>query len=485
MRIAITGLNTEMSFDQMYPILAHIRPKRPREIADCEHAFHLAREFRREFVDPNALDIERRLIAEPSYVAQDALRAAAGYGFFSMMIPRFFGGGGLPVGAFMIGLEEIAAGCPGIANLIAVHGLGLLTLAGMGDMGKMAEVATTIVKSEREGDPKLLSTAITEPEAGTDVEDVDFLRTARLSSEARKVPGGYELHGTKVFISNGNIAHMHVVVMPTNRKEPVGTMAAFLVETGTPGFAVGRVEHKMGQKACPAAELVFDGCFVPEERRIGSGSFAGRTTEMVLGASRGSVCAFGAGAARGAFEKALSYARTHRVGGSRLIDQQWVRFKLADMQRNVMIARAAYIEAMFTNELFGLNSLFAANTAMALTRFVPRALFESKPIQRLLASKAASKVTCKLLNAIDAWKVDTASAFGAAAKLTGTDIGITNCHLALDIMGGDGLRRDLGMEKLFRDAKLLQIYEGTNQLNRIEFFKRAVNRTAEGVAHES
>lgn len=465
----------EPTFDEMYPILGAMRSEQPRVVADFELALDVARRFRREFIDPNALSIERRMMADPTYVAEDAIREGARHHLFSMMIPRMLGGMGLPFGAMAVAIEEMGAGCLGISNLVGVHGLALSTVAATGDLAKMEELARGLAESERRGRPELLSTAITEPSAGTDVEDAHLLANARLGCEAKPVRGGYRLTGRKVFISNGSIAQKHVVIMPTDRKRPVETTFAFLVETGTKGFSIGRVERKMGQKACPAAELVFEDCFIPEERRVSSEPLHQRSVALVLGATRGAVGAWGAAVARGALERALRYARTHKVGGRWLIDQQWAQLKLAEMQRHVMMARAAYLEALLCNQLFGLASLNGQGAVQEISRWLPRDVLESGPARRVVASKVARRGAREAVRRLPEWKIDVSCAYGAAAKVTGTDLGMANCHLAVELMGTDGLRHDRGMEKLFRDAKLLQIYEGTNQLNRIELFQRGVD----------
>jgi alkylation response protein AidB-like acyl-CoA dehydrogenase len=394
------------------------------------------------------------------------------------MLPKAFGGGGLSFGAMILALEELGAGCLGLSNLIGVHGLAIATVSATGDVTALARLCRLLSEGERRGEPHLLSTAITEPSAGTDVEDVKLLESARLSCEATPVRGGYRLNGRKVFISNGSIAKTHVVIMPMDRKNPVATTFAFLVDAAAPGFRVGRIERKMGQKACPAAELVFEDCFVPESARLSSEPLPGRRIELVLGATRGGVGAWGTAVARGALERALAYARETKLEGRFLIDHQWVQLKLAEMQKNVMIARASYVEAMLSNELFGLSALASAGGLMDLMRAVPRRLLDTRPVERLLTSRRSRQSFQRAIAALETWQVDAASAYGSAAKVSCTDIGMHNCQLALDIFGADGLRHDRGIEKLYRDAKLLQIYEGTNQLNRIEIYQRALAREA-------
>ncbi|MCC6217590.1 MAG: acyl-CoA/acyl-ACP dehydrogenase [Polyangiaceae bacterium] len=466
----------EQSFAQMYPVLAALGQHRPRMLADYERVLADARRFRREHLEPSALRVELEVRRNPEYVAEDIICAASTAGFFGTMIPKTFGGAGLSFGAMIVGLEELGAGCLGLSNLLGVHGLAIATVSATGDIEGMEKVCRLLTEGERRGRPNLLSTAITEPTAGTDVEDVDLLRKARLVCEATPVRGGYKLNGRKVFISNGSIAHTHVVIMPTDKKNPVETTFAFLVESTAPGFRVGRVERKLGQKACPAAELVFEDCFVPETARLNSKALPGRAIELVLGATRGGVGAWGAAAARGAYERALLHARTHKVSGRWLIDEQWVQIKLANMWKNVALARALYVEAMLSNELFGLSQLVSGGAMGALQQRLPRAVLESQALRKLVVSRRTREALQGQIAAMEEWEVDTASAWGSASKVAGTDLGMENCHLALEICGTAGLRHDRGIEKIYRDAKLLQIYEGTNQLNRLEVFHRGVLR---------
>ncbi len=467
-------------FERDYPLLAWLDERGLGEVPALADAVRRSRAFRRAHIDPAALAVEREAARDPAFVARDVVGAAARYGWFTMMVPRLFGGQGLPLGVMMIALEEVSAGCLGLANLIAVHGLALSTVGATGDVRGMARVCRRLAASERDGEPALLSTAITEPGAGTDMEDARLLRTARLVSEARPVRGGYLLSGRKVFISNGSIAETHVVVMPTDRSRPVETMAVFLVDRGAKGLSIGRVERKMGQKACPAAELVFEDCFVPDTDRLRGSSVATRVLDLTLGATRGGVGVFGAGVARGAYERALSWAQDHRIAGRPALEHAWVRATLVEMRRNVMIARAAYLEAMLSNDLYGLGSVLRPGLIERAVRHVPDGWLDGPMVRRLVEDRRVTKGLVRRIAEMPEAEVGVAAALGAHAKVTGSDLGVRNSELALEIAGADGLRHDAGLEKLLRDAKLLQIYEGTNQLNRIEIGQRLVTEVPHG-----
>src|SRR5690606_15530154 len=162
--------------------------------------------------------------------------------------------------------EEVSAACPGVGTIFGAHALGAspLVLAGPAFWDGVLHDVTTAAHS---GSPELMAAAVTEPTAGTDIEHHQHVRTAKLVARARKVRGGYRLSGVKHFISNGSVARWITVMMPTDLARPSETMSGFLVDARSPGFSIGRVEHKMGQRACPAAELVFDDVFVPADRQ--------------------------------------------------------------------------------------------------------------------------------------------------------------------------------------------------------------------------
>ena len=194
-------------------------------------------------------------------------------------------------------MEELCAACPGIALIFGAHALGISPLL-LGGPSQWDGVLAELVESGRGEEPLLMACAITEPEAGTDVEDPDLLARARITSHARRVPGGFRLSGTKRFISNGSVARWITILMPTDPRRPVETWTCFLLDTRSEGFAVSRVEHKMGQRACPAAELTFDEVFVPDERIVGREGDGAPETMIVLACSRPPVGAIATGIAR-------------------------------------------------------------------------------------------------------------------------------------------------------------------------------------------
>jgi butyryl-CoA dehydrogenase len=324
----------------------------------------------------------------------------------------------------------------------------------------------------------IFAAAITEPLAGSDVEDAGYLRTAKLMTEAKPVPGGYLLNGRKVFISNGSVARYSTVIAPLDRARPLETMSAFVVRDGDKGFSVGRVEEKMGMKACPAAELVFEDCFVPRENIIGREGDGMRGVETVLGASRGPVGAIATGIARGAFERLVDFTLRKKTGGRRLFDQQWVQIKLADMARRIHLARQAYFDGCMTFDFTGVPKLMKQPAARMLD-LVPSSVRRNSLITRAMRSDYMFRVTKHMMDEqLDPNDLHHIQQYSSGAKITGSDTAMDVAYEALQIVGLEASLHRHELEKIFRDAKLTQIYEGTNQLNRHNVFINLFPREA-------
>jgi alkylation response protein AidB-like acyl-CoA dehydrogenase len=245
-----------------------------------------------------------------------------------------------------------------------------------------------------------------------------------MGTRARKVDGGYHLTGTKVFISNGSLASVVTVFARLDPEladvdNPVrDNMVCLAVPADSPGFSVGQIFDKMGQRACPAAELVFDEVFVPEEDRIGAEGQGWQLNRTVMSVTRSPVGAIAVGIARSAFDHALTYAEARVQGGSPIVGHQAVQLMLADMAIRVDAARHLVHEAV-------------------------RSIEAGQPSLRL----------------------------SSMAKTFASDAAVANALDAIQIMGGYGYMHEYGVEKLLRDAKLTQIYEGTNQINRFEIME--------------
>jgi len=460
----------------------------PRAVQrDVEHAIALAQRFNAEVIHPMALRLDAAVQDDPDALAHDYIAEANRWGLYSMWLPKMFGGGGWNLLSLYAFIEEISTECVGLANTLGVHYLGVSTLMATWNMALISRVFGEVSEGSRTGRPCLISLAITEPNAGTDVEECELLDHARLGTEMQLQPdGGFVINGRKVFISNGHVSTWHMVIGYEDRKRAADTMTVLAVRTGASGFAFGGKENKMGQKACVASELIFDGCRVPPEQVAMSrrtSEVAGRPhrevsqilIDYVVSSTRAGVGAFATGTARGAYLAARDYAARTMVPGSRaperLIEQQWAQTLLAEMAKNALMGRHITTECAFANARGGLLRLTFMPLLYWADHHLPAWLMAASTRLALRAPWVARRFQDHFLGNYPSDMREHTSGIGSAAKVACTDLAILNAQLALDLMGPDGLRHNHGVEKRLRDAKLLQIYEGTNQLNRVNLFK--------------
>jgi alkylation response protein AidB-like acyl-CoA dehydrogenase len=469
-------------FDDTFLSLKAIARQPAAMVRETRKVVALARKFNAEVVRPSALPLDIHMQKDPTHLPWDFVRTANEWGFYSLWIPKLFGGKGYNLLSIAPFLEEIASECLGMANLIGVHYLGFGVAVSSWNTGLINRLCRDTIDGEKTGKPCLISLALTEPGAGTDVEETDLMDKGRVTCHAKKVEGGYVVSGTKVFISNGHLSHWHMLIAYENLEKPSAGTVMLAVETGTPGFSFGRMEKKMGQKGCPASELRFDNCFIPDANIMINTDQArslkrtpSETNMQIIdcyfAASRAAVGAFGIGAARGAFNVARDYAAETTVGGERLIDREWVQSMLAEMYKNVVVGRLAYNDANYATAMHGMFKMIQQKQLFYITKFTPKMIFD-KVVQPLLDKPWLVRLIRKFnFDMQSDREIALTSGLASLAKFAGTDAGIKNCHMALELMGHAGLRHDMRAEKCLRDAKLLQIYEGTNQLNRLNLFK--------------
>ncbi|MCL6452729.1 MAG: acyl-CoA dehydrogenase [Alicyclobacillus sp.] len=247
---------------------------------------------------------------------------------------------------------------------------------------------------------------LTEPGSGSDA--------AGMRTTAKREGDHYVLNGNKVFITNGGAAEVYVVFALTDPAQRARGITAFIVEKGMPGFSIGKKEKKMGIRASTTVELVFDNCRVPVENRLGEEGFGFKIAMMTLDGGRNGIAAQALGIAQGAFEQARAYALQREQFGKPIANLQAIQFKLADM--------ATKIEAA-----------------------------------RLLTYQAA-------------WLESNGLPYGKASamsKVFSSDVAMEVTTEAVQVFGGYGFIREYPVERMMRDAKITQIYEGTNEIQRL------------------
>ena len=463
---------------QDFPVLATLREHDRRGIDGMIKIVEDAAEYNRLYSEPIALKLDERMEAEPDFFEREILEKACKYRFLSMAIPTVLGGlaDKYLVTAIALMAEELCSTCSGIGLAIAAHSLGVSPLLTSGAMAHWETVLYEIVEEERKGNPVVMAYAITEPSAGTDVEDPEFLKVADIGLEARKVDGGYLLNGRKCFISGGSEAKYITVCAAIDRTRPMETWSTFLVDRDMDGFSCPRVELKMGQRACHAAELLFEDVFVPDSHILGyEGDGIANGMLIVLAASRGPVGAIATGIARGAFEHFLAWARTPR-NGKKPIDEERIQMALADMKASVQQSRGMYLShsmagdaifrGAFTSPLF--KSVF----------LLPRAIRTSELISSFYNSNYGKAVVNTLFRYfIKDEDITDVMALASLAKFSCADHAMELTSRALELMGADDSIERQWVEKCYRDAKLTQIYEGTNQLNRLAYYDVRLGKT--------
>jgi len=253
---------------------------------------------------------------------------------------------------------------------------------------------------------RLVAFGLTEANAGSDA--------AGIQTTAQKDGSEFILNGTKQWITNGGEAEIYTIIAMTDKAKGARGASAFIVEKDTPGFTFGKKERKMGIRASSTRELVFDDCRIPKENVIGKEGLGFIIAMKTLDNARAGVGAQGVGVAQGAFEEAVKFARQRIQFGHPIISFQAVQHMLADMATEIEAARSL---------------------VYSVARHVDS------------GAKEISKES-------------------AMAKVFATDVAMKVTTNAVQVMGGSGYMREYPVEKMMRDAKILQIYEGTNQIQR-------------------
>jgi acyl-CoA dehydrogenase len=354
----------------------------------------LARRFAEREIKPRAAQCDREASFPP-----DLRERAADLGLLNISVPEAFGGQGLGALEVAIVAEQLARGCVGIAATLGLNTLIADVLLAAGD----AEQKRTYLGRLAAGE--FGAYAMTEPDAGSDV--------AAIATSARRNGDQYVLNGSKVWISNATLASFVIVFAKTDAEAGRRGISAFLLETGTPGFTVGKALGKLGQKAAPAAELFFDEVRIASSARLGAEGDGFSIAMQAFDKSRPMVAAQALGVLQRCLDESLAYATQRRSMGRPIIEHQAVGHKIAEM---ALRAEAA----------------------------------------RLLVYQSAWLV--------DAGKPNTLQA--ACAKAFAADAAMWAAGEAVQIFGGMGYSTEYPVEKLLRDAKVLQIYEGTSEIQR-------------------
>jgi len=335
----------------------------------------------------------------------DIVEELAKVDLFRVFIPAEYDGlveSGYGVTNMCLVTEELSRVCAGIALAFAGTALGTFPILIHGNEEQKRRYLPQIASGKR-----LAAFGLTEPMAGS---DASAQRTT-----ARRDGDDYVLNGTKVFITNGGEADIYTTVALTSPEKGARGASCFIIEKGTPGFSFGKKETKMGIHASVTRELIFDGARVPKENLLGKEGMGFITAMKTFDISRPGVGAQALGIAEGALDETLKYAHTRHQFGQSIMNFQGLQWMLADMAMQIQSAKA------------------------------------------LIYSLAAK---------IDSGDTKDIGHLSAMCKVLASDVAMKVTTDAVQIFGGYGYMTDYPVEKMMRDAKITQIYEGTNQIQR-------------------
>jgi len=331
------------------------------------------------------------------------LKKACDAGLTTAGIPDEYGGGGLdPLTSAMV-FEELFWGCAGLATSIGANNLAVAPILIAGSEDQKKRWLPRLCT----GEPKLAAFALTEPEAGSNV--------AGLKTTAKDEGDHYVINGQKCFITNGGISEVYTIFAVTEKG-----ISSFIVGGDYEGLTMGKHEDKMGIRASHTAEVFLDNVKVPKEDLMGEEGGGFITIMQTLDQTRAGVAAGAVGVARAAFEEALAYAKERKQFDNPILTYQGISFKLADMLMKIEAGRRLYYYAGW----------LAAKMAET-----------GKFSRRLSLASSIAKAFC-----------------GDMAMEVTTD--------AVQVLGGYGYMKDYPVEKYMRDAKIMQIYEGTAEIQR-------------------
>jgi alkylation response protein AidB-like acyl-CoA dehydrogenase len=344
----------------------------------------------------------------------EEIRKIAELGCCGMMTPEEWGGSGLDTVSYALMLEEVARVDAAMATSLSVTNSAVQApLLAFGSNAQKKNYMHRLATGEILG-----AFCLTESQAGSDAAGI---QTQAVPNDA----GGYRLTGTKTWVTNGSAAGVFIVFAKTDPAASGKGMSAFLVEPKFSGFRVGRHEDKMGQRCSPSVEIILNDCEVPGDNRIGEEGQGLKIALSALDGGRIGIAALSVGLAQGALEEAVKYAKHRRAFGKNIAEFQAIQWMLADMHTQIEAARALVHHAAWLKDTNPSRLGTAASRA------------------KLYASEVANRVA----------------------------------YQAVQIHGSVGYSRETDVERMYRDARVLTIYEGTSEIQRMIIARELLQRS--------
>ena len=370
----------------------------------------MARTLFKEFAENEAKPLAQE-VDENEMFPRETVDKMAKYGFLGIPVPKEFGGQGCDILTYVMCVEELSKVCGTSGVIVSAHtSLCVDPIMTFGTPEQKEKYLIPLAKGE-----KLGAFGLTEPGAGTDAQ----------GQQTKAVLDGDEwvLNGSKCFITNGKEADVYVIFAVTGKIEKKGRImkeiSAFIVEKGTPGFTFGTKENKMGIRGSSTYELIFTDCRIPKENLLGQQGKGFNIAMHTLDGGRIGIAAQALGIAEGALERTIAYTKERKQFGKSISAFQNTQFQLADMATKVEAAKALVYKAAMKKQEYVTNNKVSYSVEAAMAK--------------LYAAEVAMEVTTK----------------------------------AVQLHGGYGYIREYEVERMMRDAKITEIYEGTSEVQRM------------------
>jgi alkylation response protein AidB-like acyl-CoA dehydrogenase len=389
----------------------------------------LIRDTVRQFMEAELRPVIREYERSEKFPAEE-IRRLGELGCCGMLVPEEWGGAGADTISYVLMIEEVARVDASTAVALSVtNSVVAVPLWKHGSEEQKQKYLHRLARGEMLG-----SFCLTEPQAGSDA--------AAIQTRAVRDGGDYVLNGTKSWVTNGGVAGIYIVFARTDESAGSRGVTAFLVEPSSPGFRISRYEEKMGLRLSRSAEIAFDDCRVPAANRLGDPGQGLKIALESLDGGRVGIAAQAVGLAQGAMEAAIRYAKQRRTFGKALAEHQAVQLMIADMQTEIEAARMLTLSAAFQRD---------AKIAKAQTT----------PQAGVAAAEGGAR-----------------GSHASRAKLYASEMANRVAYKAVQIHGSSGYSRETDVERYYRDARVLTIYEGTSEMQRMVIARDLLGRGA-------
>ncbi|MFT4024581.1 MAG: acyl-CoA dehydrogenase family protein [Flavihumibacter sp.] len=364
-----------------------------------------ARDFARQHIAPHVMEWD-----EAQVFPIEVFKKMGELGLMGVLVPEQYGGSGLGYLEYVAIIREIARVCGSVGLSLAAHN-SLCTghILSFGNEAQKQQYLPRLASGECLG-----AWGLTEANTGSDA--------GNMRTTAKKDGNNWILNGTKCWITHGKSGDIAVVIARTGEVRAKNNATAFIVERGTPGFAAGKKENKLGMRASETTEMIFSDCRIPDENRLGDVGEGFKQAMKILDGGRISIAALSLGIAEGAYDAARKYSKERYQFDQPIANFQGISFKLADMATEIAAAT-------------------------------------------LLVNQAADRKNRKLNMTMEA----------AMAKYYASEVAVKVANDALQIFGGYGYTKDFPAEKYYRDSKLCTIGEGTSEIQKIVIAREALH----------